>query len=68
MSQPPEDWFIELCGRGDSTVLKRLPRYLDQELARAPNVAAERARIAKEFRDRAPDSELKQAMLEIIAA
>jgi hypothetical protein len=68
MAQPFEHWLTELCKRNDRGVLERLRVYVDHELVRVPDKAAERTRIKEEFGRACPDSELKQAMLEIIAA
>ena len=66
MTQPFEDFLVDLANKGDPSVLDRLDGYLDGHLARSSNAAAERQRLAIAFRDRAPETELSRLMLDRI--
>ena len=67
MTQPFEDFLVELAVKGDLTVLGRLPNYLDGHYVAIPDIPAERNRLIVAFRDRAPQSELSVQMLDIIS-
>jgi hypothetical protein len=67
MAQSSEDFLVELAAKGDATVLERLPTYLDSHYVQVGNVPAERNRLIVAFRDKAPQTELSDRILDIIS-
>lgn len=66
MAQSFTDFLVELSEKGDQDVLRRIPGYLDQHLAPSGNVTLERQRLAVEFQEKAPPTELSRQIFEMI--
>jgi hypothetical protein len=63
MAQPFEDFLVELAEKGDPDILNRIDGYLHDHLVRVGNAVVERDRLVVAFRDKAPDTELSDKIL-----
>jgi len=67
MAQDFADWLVELAVKDDASVLDRLDGYMHGHLAaHLGDKAAERHRVAREFRQKAPPTPHAKDMLAIV--
>ena len=64
MQKPFEDSLVVLAKEHDWSILDRLDFYLEGHLIRFSEEDAEKQRLAGAFRAKAPDGELREAILE----